>query len=68
MSKDEIEKWADLTYPELVKEVMPLFISQNEIPKEDLNGIVDRAFNKFSSKSIQAIKGDKFSSFYSSGS
>ena len=48
LTKDEIEEWSVLSYTELVKKVMPLFISAEEIPQPDLNQIIDKAFEKFS--------------------
>ena len=49
LDKIEIEKMANLTYPELVKRIMPLFIDESEIPLKDLHLLIDRAFKKFSS-------------------
>ena len=50
LSKDEIEQLAGLSYPDMVKKIMPLFISEDEIPQKDLDVIVDNAFKKFSGK------------------
>ena len=49
LDKIEIEKMADLTYPELVKQIMPLFIDESEIPLKELHLLIDRAFKKFTS-------------------
>ena len=50
ISKDEIEEWSALSYPELVKKIMPLFISSDEIPVSDLHRLIDRSFKKFPGK------------------
>ena len=44
------ESWSNLSYPELVKKIMPFFIDSSEIPVQDLNSLVDKAFEKFKSK------------------
>ena len=49
LDKIEIENMANLTYPELVKRIMPLFIDESEIPLKDLHLLIERAFKKFSS-------------------
>ena len=41
---------SNLTYPELVKQIMPLFIPREEIPVEHLHQLIDKAFKKFSRK------------------
>ena len=50
LSKDEIEKLSELSYPELVKKIIPLFISEDELPQSALNQIIDKAFMKFSGR------------------
>lgn len=50
LSKDEIEQLAGLSYSDMVKKIMPLFISEEEIPQKDLDVIIDNAFKKFSGK------------------
>ena len=52
LDKIEIEKMANLTYPELVKQIMPLFIDESEIPVKDLHLLIDRAFKKFTSNIV----------------
>ena len=47
LGKEQIEEWADLSYPDLVKKIMPIFISEDEIPTADLTNIIDNAFKKF---------------------
>ncbi|XP_070539628.1 threonine synthase-like 2 [Ptychodera flava] len=48
VSQDTLKEWKDLSYPELCKRIVPLFISEQEIPRNDLNALLDRAFSKFS--------------------
>ena len=48
ITRDDMEKWSKLSYPELVRKILPLFISEDEMPRADLNEIVDSAFKKFS--------------------
>ncbi len=38
IDEETLGKWADLSYPQLVKQIVPLFISEDEIPRQDLNG------------------------------
>ena len=47
LGKEQIEEWADLSYPDLVKKIMSIFISEDEIPTADLANIIDNAFKKF---------------------
>jgi len=43
----QLESWKSLSYPDIVKKIMKMFISQDEIPVEDLHRIVDDAFQRF---------------------
>ena len=36
--KETLKKWSTLSYPELVRQIMPMFISEEEIPHQDLGG------------------------------
>jgi len=56
LSKDEIEQLSGLSYPDMVKKIMPLFISEEEIPQKDLDKIIDNAFKKFSVPEVIKIK------------
>ena len=38
ITRDVLQKWSKLSYIELVKEVVALFVSKEEIPTNDLNG------------------------------
>ena len=56
LEQDEIEAMAKMTYPEMVKTIMSKFISESEIPSNDLSSLIDRAFKKFSSKRFIGFK------------
>ena len=48
ISQDEMDHWSSLSYPDLLKKIMPLFISPDEVPVADLHGLIDNSFKKFS--------------------
>ncbi|KAK0705651.1 putative threonine synthase [Lasiosphaeris hirsuta] len=39
--------WRDLSYPELALRIFSLYISTDEIPTEDLRGIIERSYSTF---------------------
>ncbi|KAI1084056.1 threonine synthase [Whalleya microplaca] len=41
------QSWKDLSYPDLALEVLSLYISPSEIPRDDLKGIIDRSYSTF---------------------
>ncbi|KAI0136823.1 threonine synthase [Xylariales sp. AK1849] len=41
------QSWKDLPFPDLALEVLSLYISPTEIPREDLKGIIDRSYSTF---------------------
>lgn len=43
------ESWKDLSFPELAFEILSLYISPNEIPSNDLKGIINRSYSTFRS-------------------
>jgi len=47
VDKVTLQQWSSLSYPELVKKIVPYFVSEEEIPRNDLNALLDRAFEKF---------------------
>ncbi len=51
--KQDLEKWQDLTYPELALEVISLFV--DDIPREELKGLIDRAYETFDHKEITPL-------------
>ena len=47
LSPEERSIWSKLTYPELSVEILSKFVSSDEIPKEDLKLIVEKATKRF---------------------
>ncbi|KAI0484523.1 tryptophan synthase beta subunit-like PLP-dependent enzyme [Xylariaceae sp. FL0804] len=41
------QAWKDLSFPDLALEVLSLYISPSEIPRDDLKGIIDRSYSTF---------------------
>ena len=40
-------KWSKLSFPELTKEILAQFVSEDEIPRQDIGLIVDKATERF---------------------
>ena len=38
VDRDTLKSWAPLTYPQLAKKIVPMFVGEDEIPSSDLNG------------------------------
>jgi len=38
ITKEDILRWSSLSYPELVKELMAIYITEEEIPRADISG------------------------------
>ncbi|KAM4803810.1 threonine synthase-like 2 isoform X2 [Urocitellus parryii] len=49
---ETLRQWRSLSYPSLVKELCSLFIGPELIPRDDLNGLIDRAFSRFRHKDV----------------
>ena len=47
LSSEQLEEWSGLTYPQIVKRVMEVFIGEEDIPREDLHRLVEQAFKSF---------------------
>jgi len=47
VSIETLEAWSVLSYPDIVKRVMKLFIDETEIPAADLDQLIDNAFRPF---------------------
>ncbi|KAI1506227.1 tryptophan synthase beta subunit-like PLP-dependent enzyme [Biscogniauxia marginata] len=41
------QNWKDLSFPDLALEILSLYISPSEIPRDDLKGIIDRSYSTF---------------------
>ena len=39
--------WSRLTYPQIVKKVMEVFIGEEDLPRQDLHRLVEQAFKSF---------------------
>lgn len=46
---ETLKSWKSLSYPEIVQNVMQLYIGEDEIPGEDLSRLLAAAFSKFKS-------------------
>ncbi|GAB0187983.1 threonine synthase-like 2 [Grus japonensis] len=49
---DTLRRWSCLSYPELVKELCSLFITDELVPRSTLNDLIDRAFSRFRHKDV----------------
>ncbi len=49
VSQDRLEKWQQLGYTDLTKEVMGLYIDPDIVPRQDLEQILDQSFETFAS-------------------
>jgi len=47
LSTSELEEWSRLTYPQIVKKVMEVFIGEEDLPRQDLHRLVEQAFKSF---------------------
>lgn len=55
VSKDEIESWRSLSYPDLAVEVIAKFVQDDQVPKEKLADIVKRSCAAFSSEDVTPV-------------
>ena len=46
---ETLKSWKKLKYPEIVRNVMQMYIGEDEIPTEDLKRLLENAFSKFKS-------------------
>jgi len=47
LSPQMLTNWASLSYPDIVRAVMKLYIAHSEIPADDLDKLVEKAFSVF---------------------
>ncbi|XP_075704926.1 threonine synthase-like 2 isoform X3 [Rhinoderma darwinii] len=52
LEKETLKTWKSLSYKELVKEVCSLFIPPEVIPRNELNGLIEKALNRFRHKNV----------------
>ncbi|CAH1782531.1 unnamed protein product [Owenia fusiformis] len=55
VSKETLLSWSKLNFVELAKEILPLYIDESDVPREDLNGILERGFSRFKHPDIAPI-------------
>ena len=55
-SATEWQSWKDLSFSDLALEVLSLYISPTEIPREDLKGIIDRSYSTFRAPETAPLK------------
>lgn len=55
VDKTTLEKWKELSYLDLTKRIMSLFIPPEEISSKELNDIVIKAFDNFGHKDIACL-------------
>ncbi|KAK5165375.1 threonine synthase [Saxophila tyrrhenica] len=49
-------RWRDLSFQDLAYEIFSLYISEEEIPSQDLKSIVERSYGKFRAKDVTPLK------------
>ncbi|XP_041050020.1 threonine synthase-like 2 [Carcharodon carcharias] len=47
-----LRTWSTYSYPQLVEEICSLFISREDLPREDLSDLISQAFQRFQHKDI----------------
>ncbi|XP_059506334.1 threonine synthase-like 2 isoform X2 [Stegostoma tigrinum] len=47
-----LQTWSTYSYPQLVEEICSLFISRDDLPREDLKDLISQAFQRFQHKDI----------------
>ncbi|XP_039108544.1 threonine synthase-like 2 isoform X2 [Hyaena hyaena] len=52
LSTKTLRQWSMLSYPGLVKKLCALFIGPELIPRDVLNGLIDRAFSRFRHREV----------------
>jgi threonine synthase len=55
LPEDWISKWKDFSFQELALEILSLYISESEIPRTDLQGIVNRSYSTFRSEHVTPL-------------
>ncbi|MBF0454879.1 MAG: threonine synthase [Magnetococcales bacterium] len=57
-----LAKWSQLSFPDLAKEVIGLFMEEDDIPASDLAKLVDRSFASFSHPEVTPVVsvGDRY--------
>ena len=50
ITAEQLQQWKDLSYKELVFEILSLFVDRSIIPVTDLQGIIENAYGTFEKK------------------
>ncbi|KAK3599421.1 hypothetical protein CHS0354_036440 [Potamilus streckersoni] len=53
---DQLKAWSSLSYTELAKQIIPMFVTEEDIPRETLNGLLDAAFSTFTHPEVAPFK------------
>lgn len=56
VSEETLYKWKDLSFADLAYEVLSLYISENEIPEQDLRGLIKKSYSTFRSEDVTPIQ------------
>ena len=62
VSKDELESWRSLSFPDLAVEVISKFVEEDQVPRKKLADIVKRSCASFRSEDVTPVieKGDHY--------
>jgi len=52
VTQEQLENWANLSYPDLAFEILSLFIDRTVIPAEDLRQLVNNSYQDFESQDV----------------
>ena len=56
VSKDELESWRSLSYPDLAVQVISKFVKDDQVPADKLRDIVYRSCAAFREKDVTPVK------------
>ena len=56
VSRDQLVAWSALNYPSICFEIMKLFVDEEDIPCEQLRGLIDRSFEKFGDDRVVVVR------------
>lgn len=53
--QSQLQKWENLSFAEISLEIMSLFVSEDEIPREDLKKLINKGVSTFSSEEVTPV-------------
>lgn len=56
LPSDFLDTWKNLSFNELAFEIMRLYISEREIPNDDLKDLIERSYSTFRSADVTPLK------------